>query len=221
MKSLIKVGILENHKTSLALYKNYLSSRIDIDVVFTYKSVKEIELNQDTIVCPDLILADIDMEGPSGMEGLTSLVKIFPEAKIIMLTGSEEGEDVITALKLGAVGYVVKSADTHLVYQAIKTTMQKGSFISPKAAWNVVQELQKKPKDVLEGILSKREREVVDYLKNGLSYKEIAAQMFISVHAVNQHLKKIYRKLQVKSKGELMAKYYQQQLGGRFSEIEA
>jgi DNA-binding NarL/FixJ family response regulator len=212
MKSIIKVGILEDSKTSLALYSSFLSSQIDIDIVFGFASLGELELHSEGLVAPDLILADIQMDGRSGIDALPYLIKRFPGVRILMLTGSEDENDVITSLKSGAVGYIIKSPDIQSLYEAIKTTMEKGSFISPRAAWNVVQELQKKPEDALHGVLSKREKEVLEYLKEGQSYKEIAANMFITVHAVNQHLKKIYKKLQVKSKGELLAKYYQHQL---------
>lgn len=213
MRTVIRVGILDGNFSTLSFYQSYLSSQIDIDVVFACRSIVELEVNQPSVIIPDLILADM------ATGGLSQLLHRFPNCKIVMLSDSEESDDVVNALKMGAVGYITKSADLSFLYGAIKSTMKNGSFISPKAAWNLVQELQKKPEDALEGILSTREKEVLDYLKNGLSYKEIAAQMFISVHAVNQHLKKIYKKLQVKSKGELLAKYFQHQLGGQLTQL--
>jgi DNA-binding NarL/FixJ family response regulator len=212
MKTVIRVGILDDSKAALPYYNSFLSSQIDIDVVFAFSGLEELQLKRESVNTPDLLIMDLEKEENCGIESLPMLIKSFPGCKIIVLTSSEEKCDVILALKRGAVGYIIKSTDGFSLYGAIKTTMETGSYISPEAAWNVVKELQKNPGDALEGVLSKREKEVVAYLKNGLSYKEIAAEMFISVHAVNQHLKKIYKKLKVKSKGELLAKYFQHQL---------
>jgi DNA-binding NarL/FixJ family response regulator len=212
MKTVIRVGILDDSKAAMPYYHSFLASHVDINMVFAFGSISEMEEKRETIGIPDLLLVDLDSEANCGLDSLPMLVKSFPGCKIIMLTSSEDKCNVISALKLGAVGYVIKSSDGFSLYGAIKTTMENGSYISPEAAWNVVKELQRKPADALEGILSKREKEVVGFLKNGLSYKEIAFEMSISVHAVNQHLKKIYKKLKVKSKGELLAKYFQHQL---------
>ena len=212
MKTVIRVGVLDDSKTALPYYNSFLSTQLDVEVVFAFSGLTELQLKRESVNVPDLLLVDLENEENCGIGSLPMLVKSFPGCKIIMLTSSEEKCDVITALKRGAVGYIIKSEDGFSLYGAIKTTMERGSYISPEAVWNVVKELQKKPGDALEGILSRREKEVVDFLKNGLSYKEIATEMFISVHAVNQHLKKIYKKLKVKSKGELLAKYFQHQL---------
>jgi DNA-binding NarL/FixJ family response regulator len=212
MKTVIRVGILDDSTEALPFYNSFLDSQLDIDVVFAFSGIEELRSKMESVKIPDLLLVDLEMEENCGIDNLPMLVKTFPQTKIIMLTSSEDKCDVILALKLGAVGYIIKTTDGFSLYGAIKTTMERGSYISPEAVWNVVKELQKKPADALEGILSKREKEVVGFLKNGLSYKEIAAEMFISVHAVNQHLKKIYKKLKVKSKGEPLAKYFQHQL---------
>ena len=212
MKTMIRVGVLDDSNTELPYYNSFLSSQVDIDIAFSFSGLEELRMNRESVNHPDLILVDLQLEENGGIESIPVLEKLFPSSKIMILTSNEEKCDVVLALKKGASGYVVTSTDAFSLYGAIKITMEKGSYISPEASWTVVREIQRKPGDALEGILSRREKEVVNYLKNGLSYKEIAAEMFISVHAVNQHLKKIYKKLKVKSKGELLAKYFQHQL---------
>jgi DNA-binding NarL/FixJ family response regulator len=208
----IKVGVIEDNKTLLIMYRHYITSLKDVELAFAAESIEDISSKTKLKEKPDLIFLDIDLDGKSGIDGIPQIKKMFPSAGIIMLTNSEEGKDVIHALKMGAIGYVVKTVDLKDLYNAVIGVLDSGGFLSPQIAREVIGEIQKKNGLNLHVSFSRREQDVLEQLKKGLSYKAIATNLFITSHAVNQHLKRIYKKTGVNSRGELMALWYNEEV---------
>jgi DNA-binding NarL/FixJ family response regulator len=208
----IKIGVVEDNKTLLIMYRHYISSLKDVELVCAVESIEELGLKVRSKEIPDLIFLDIDLAGKSGIEGIPQIKRMFPAAAIIMLTNSEEGKDVISALKMGAIGYVVKTPDLKDLYNAVLGVLESGGYLSPSIAHEVITEIQKKNGKNIEVSFSRRELDVLEQLKKGLSYKAIASNLFITSHAVNQHLKRIYKKTGVNSRGELMAIWYNEKV---------
>jgi len=155
----------------------------------------------DTIV-PDVVLMDIGLPGMSGIEGTLRIKKIRPETDIIVLTVHENDEMVFRALCAGACGYLVKETSPARLLEAIKEVRSGGSPMSTQIARMVVGSFQVKS----PATLTMRETEVLEQLTLGKSYKMIADSLFISEETVRRHLKSIYRKLEVHSKSEAVAK---------------
>jgi DNA-binding NarL/FixJ family response regulator len=163
---------------------------------------------------PDVVLMDIDMPGINGIEGVKLIRKNFPAVQILMLTVFDDDEKVFAAIKAGAGGYILKSAEPKNLLSAISEVYNGGAPMTPGIARKVLYQFQHlQPDDIKEDYhLSTREKEVLGLLVDGLSYKMIAAKINITYDTVRAHMKKIYEKLQVTSMTEAVAKAINQKL---------
>ena len=138
--------------------------------------------------------------------GVKRIKSRYPDIKVIMQTVYEDNEKIFSALKNGAEGYILKKASIASIIESINEVQNGGAFMTPSVALQVLKFLNKPvEKDERIQSLSPREREVLTFLAEGDSYKMIAERMQISYGTVNNHIKKIYEKLQVHSLGEAVS----------------
>lgn len=159
---------------------------------------------------PDVVLMDIDMPGMNGIEAVWQLKKTWPELKIIMLTVFEDDEKIFGAIKAGANGYLLKKDSPQKIIDAILGVINGESPMNGVIATKVLDYFQKKNRtrsELEESNLTQKEKEILQLLVQGNSYKELASAIHISVETLNTHIKNIYRKLNVHSRSELAAKY--------------
>ena len=159
---------------------------------------------------PDVVLMDINMPGLSGIECVELLKTEYPELKILMLTNYGDEERIFESLRAGAVGYLLKNSSTAKLSEAIKEAYRGGAPMSGEVAMKGIAYFREQKKTQYTATLSEREQEVLDALSEGLSNKEIAARLFISVPTVRFHLKNIYAKLHVNSRTEAVLKAMQE-----------
>lgn len=158
------------------------------------------------VALPDIVLMDIEMPDVDGIEGVRRIKSQYPDIKVIMQTVFEDNEKIFSALKNGAEGYILKKASIASIIESINEVQSGGAFMTPSVALQVLKLLNKPvEKDERLESLSPREREVLTLLAEGDSYKMIADRMQISYGTVNNHIKKIYEKLQVHSLGEAVS----------------
>jgi len=159
---------------------------------------------------PEVVLMDINLPGLSGVECVRRLKPTLPRAQIIMLTVYQNTEHIFNALAAGATGYLLKQTPPAELLAAIRDVHGGGSPMSSHIARKIVQSFQK-PAPANRGLesLTPRETEVLDYLAKGFLYKEIAEALKISYDTVHAHIRKIYEKLQVRSRTEAVARHYQ------------
>ncbi len=154
---------------------------------------------------PDVILMDIKF--PGGMDGIECVRLLkdkLPDLDVLMLTSYSEDELVFQSLKAGACGYLDKNISLPKLIEAIKEVKQGGAPMSSLIARMVVKSFNHHPTDEPE--LTRREKEVLEQLCQGKSYKMIADSIYVSEDTVRFHIKKIYKKLQVNSKSEAVIK---------------
>jgi len=159
---------------------------------------------------PDVALMDIDLPGMNGIQAVWEIRKHFPEMKVIMLTVFEDDEKIFKAIRAGANGYLLKKDSPQKILDAIEAVVNGEWPMNGMIAAKILdcfQQMQKRNSELEEFNLTSREREILNLLIKGYSYKEIAAALFISVETLNSHIKNIYRKLDVHSRSELAAKY--------------
>lgn len=159
---------------------------------------------------PDVVLMDIDLPKTSGIQAVWEIKKRWPEIKVLMLTVFEDDEKIFGAIKAGANGYLLKKDSPQNILDAIDAVHRGEAAMNGMIASKLLEYFQKQGKklnDLEELNLTKREKEILEALVKGLSYKEIAGNIFISVETLNSHIKNIYRKLNVHSRSELTAKY--------------
>ncbi|MFT3908960.1 MAG: response regulator transcription factor [Ferruginibacter sp.] len=160
---------------------------------------------------PDIILMDIEMPGMSGIDGVRIAKKYYPNIKVIMQTAFDDDEKVFAAIQAGAEGYILKNASVMQIAQSIDEVMNGGASMSPSIALKVMRYFSQQ-KVKTDYNLTPKETEVLKYLSQGLSYKMVADKMGISYFTVNNHVKKVYEKLQVNSLGEAVALAHKQKL---------
>jgi DNA-binding NarL/FixJ family response regulator len=157
---------------------------------------------------PDVILMDINLPKMNGIECVRKLKPLVPSAHIMMLTVYEDSDKIFDSLLAGASGYLLKRTPQAEIMEAIADVHRGNSPMSGHIARKVVQYFNLRGSDDKEiEKLSKREREVLDHLAQGIPYKEIADVLSLSIDTVRMHIKGIYSKLHVHSRGEAVAKY--------------
>jgi DNA-binding NarL/FixJ family response regulator len=157
---------------------------------------------------PNVVLMDINLPGMNGVECVRKLKPLAPETQVIMLTVYEDTENIFNALAAGASGYLLKRTTSAELLEAIHDVLKGGSPMTAHIARKVVQSFQRSgPSPQPTENLSQREQEVLDLLSQGLIYKEIAEKLGISYETVHTYIRRIYEKLQVRTRTEAVAKF--------------
>jgi DNA-binding NarL/FixJ family response regulator len=157
---------------------------------------------------PNVVVMDINLPGMNGVECVRRLKQLLPETQVMMLTAYEDTENIFNSLAAGASGYMLKRTPRAELLEAIREVRRGGSPMTTHIARKVVQSFLKPatvtPEPTQE--LSEREREVLDLLSQGLMYKEIAEKLGIGFETVRTYIRRIYEKLQVRTRTEAVAK---------------
>jgi len=157
---------------------------------------------------PDVVLMDINLPGMNGVECVRQLKQILPQTQVMMLTVYEDTENIYNALTAGASGYMLKRTSSKELLEAIQEVHRGGSPMTMHIARKVVQSFQKTAATATPTEnLSEREQQVLDLLSQGLMYKEIADKLAISYETVHTYIRRIYEKLQVRTRTEAVAKF--------------
>ena len=152
---------------------------------------------------PDVVLRDIHMPG-SGIHAAQAIAEALPQTAIVMLTASQEDEDLFEALQAGASGYLLKTTDPQTLPGALRAVLAGEAALPPRLVARVLDEFrapkQRLRRRPVEDRLSPREREVMQLLSEGASTDEVARRLFISTTTVRVHVSTVLRKLQVKDR---------------------
>jgi DNA-binding NarL/FixJ family response regulator len=166
---------------------------------------------------PDLVLMDVRMPHMSGLEATRRIVVLWPEAAIVMVTVSEDEEDVFEAIKAGAQGYLLKNLEGEELRAMIDGVTRGEAAIAPATAFRIIQMFAETGQAAAEpplddGPLTDRERQVLELVTIGLRNKEIAARLAISESTVKFHLRNILEKLHAASRTDLATRAMREQL---------
>lgn len=156
---------------------------------------------------PNVVLMDINLPGMNGVECVRKLKQFVPETLVMMLTAYEDTENIFNSLAAGASGYMLKRTKSTELLEAIREVSKGGSPMTTHIARKVVQSFLKPAASADPAAdLSPREKEVLDCLAQGFLYKEIAEKLGISYETVHTYIRRIYEKLQVRTRTEAVAK---------------
>lgn len=209
------VAIVEDDKRAGKLLKDYIENE-EVKVTAIYSSGKEALKAIPTLPLPDIILMDIGLPDISGIEVTRRLKEEYPKLEIVIQTVFEDTKTIMDAIKAGASGYILKASPKEEIIDALQEIKRGGSFLTGRVARKVLREFQRDKDEEIkdpsrEFGLTEREGDILKELVNGASYKEIAYKMNISVHTVNNYIRKIYEKLRVHSRGEAVARIISEQ----------
>jgi DNA-binding NarL/FixJ family response regulator len=189
-----------------------ISGSEGFDVLAAFKNCDNI-IDEVEAFNPDVILMDIDMPGVNGLEGLKRVRAVNSTVKILMLTVFDDNKNVFEAISNGANGYILKKTPPAKLLEYIAEAQTGGAPMTASVATQVLKMFSSMNADKGEDYnLSEREKQVLQLLVDGYSYKMIAGEMFIAIDTVRSHIKKIYEKLHVNSKSEAVAKAFKDKL---------
>jgi two-component system nitrate/nitrite response regulator NarL len=150
---------------------------------------------------PDVVLLDLNMPGISGREALAAILKEAPGTHVVMLTVSEDADDLVGALRSGALGYLLKNIDGEFLVKSLRRAAEGESVVSPEMTGKLVREVRGGPGAALRpDTLSPREREILQHVAKGASNKEIARALALAESTVKIHVQHILRKLELSSR---------------------
>lgn len=201
------IGIIEDDRNLRGSLEDYFAISPRYKVVFSSETFRKTsELNSGI---PDFILLDIHLNGESGIDLITQIKDRYPHASIIVVTGdTHDKQHLIRAFELGAASFLYKPFQFAEVEKAINQIVDTGSFLEPQLLTQLLGSINNRNKENTGSRffdLTDKEDKVMQLIKQGLTYKEIASALHISYHTVNHHLKNIYLKLNVNSKAQLLA----------------
>jgi DNA-binding NarL/FixJ family response regulator len=183
------ISLILKHAPGLELINEFATSEVALRSLQTNSSVH-----------PDLVLLDLRLPGMDGLESLPYFRCYAPHAKVIILTQSYSEKDVLRAIKLGASGYLLKTASAEEIIEGIRTVMDGGASLDPGVANFILKSLKVRlPEKQPENTLSERELEVLTLLAKGLVKKEIAGKLDIQYSTVDYHVGRLYEKLDVRN----------------------
>jgi DNA-binding NarL/FixJ family response regulator len=203
----IKVLIYEDNESLRKSIQTLLLWNAEFDIVAAMPDA--VSVTEDiTVLKPDVILMDIDMPGCSGVEAVTKIRNANNNVLVIMFTVFEDDENIFNAICAGANGYLLKK-NFDQIPAAIKDVVDGGAPMTSSVAKKVLSFVPKNKAahNPETENLSAREKEILEYLVKGYSYKMIAAEIQIATETVRSHIKKIYKKLQVNSATEAAYKF--------------
>ena len=209
---MIRVAIFDDNKTFTDNLSLMFEGSDDYLLTGVFSNALNV-LSKVVKAKPDVIIMDIKMPEVSGIEAVKTIKKEHPAIQILMQTVFEDEDKVFAAICAGASGYILKGTPPDDILEAIAEVYTGGSPMSPSIARKVLSffQLVHQPEPEFYD-LSKREKEILKCLVDGLSYKMIADTCFISINTVNSHIRKIYDKLHVNSSQEAISKALRQKL---------
>lgn len=209
--NMIRLALIEDDLLIQDSLNDFFNAQDNINCIQTSASVEHfLESISELEHQPEIILLDINLLGISGIEGIPLLLEKLPDTDIIMLTTFEDNDSIFKALCAGACSYLSKKTPLKKIKEAIEVVHTGGSYMSPSIARKIVNRFAPKRNKV--EILTPRQKEIVDGIVAGKSYKMIADDLFVSLDTVRSHIKNTYKALKINSKAELIKKVYDNEI---------
>lgn len=203
----VSVAIVEDDAPLRSSLAGILQRAAECRCVGAFASAEE-ALREIPALSPQVVLMDINLPGMDGVQCVRRLAELMPKTQILMLTVHEDTDTIFESLSAGAAGYLLKPVRAAELLTAVKDVYAGGAPMTSNIARKVVQSFKRAGAEPDDGKqLSPRERDVLDFLVKGYSYKEVAEQMGISYSTVHTHIEHIYQKLHVQSRAQAVAKY--------------
>lgn len=200
----LRIFLVDDHSLFRRGLRTLLDEMPEFEVVADFGNVLEaVKLYSQGQA--DLILLDVNMPEANGVDMIAHFRETDPEVKILMLTISQEGDDLFGAIRNGANGYILKNTEPEGLRNYILNVVAGNSVLSPEITKSVMNVVKKAPMDRHE-ILSDRELDVLVCLGKGMKTSKVSETLFISENTVKTHIRHIMKKLEVNNRAEAVSK---------------
>jgi two-component system invasion response regulator UvrY len=197
----IQVAIADDHTLLRKALAKLVNSFDNYAVLFEADNGKEIKKKINEHLVPDLILLDVNMPEMDGFETASWLNKNYPKIKVLALSMFSDERTIIRMLRQGARGYIMKNIDPEELKKALDSVISKNFYLSDEISGKIISGLHKDADRMEEPItLTQREREFLKWICTEITYKDIAAKMFVSPRTVDEYRSNLFEKLKVKTR---------------------
>jgi DNA-binding NarL/FixJ family response regulator len=197
-------------------YGTQLSRLINMSGVFycekVFRSCESALSDLRDDIPPDILLMDVGLPGMDGIEGVRRVREIAPVVQIVMLTVYEDSDSIFRAIGAGAAGYLSKGSSLEAIVESLKIILGGGAPINPHIAKKVLELFASISSPGTDYGLTVREKQVLALLVDGLTKKQIGERLFVSYNTIGKHVRNIYLKLQVQTRGSAIAKTLRERL---------
>lgn len=203
----IRILLVDDHDLFREGLAGIINAQADMEIVGEASDGLEALVKAQELK-PNLILMDVQMPGMDGLEATRKIKQVLPDTAIVMLTVRDDNERLFESIKNGVQGYLLKTINSHEMLALLRGVFEGEAAILPSMAGRVLDEFRRMSKlmpldhEVEIETLTPREREVLDLAAQGLTDKEIAERLTISLHTVKSHMRNVLSKLQVNTRHE-------------------
>lgn len=203
---MITIGIIEDDPVLRKNFETFLSTQQDTKISFSLNSVEQFLQNKNSYEEPLVVFCDLGLPGISGKDGITYIRQFWNDVYVVVITGNDDESVIYDCIERGANGYMLKPFKLNDLLSHVEIIRSGGTLLSPQVAAKLFKHIRKQSSetDLSNYGLTAREKQVVEELLKGMTYKEIGNILAISSTTVNDHLKNVYRKMGVRTKSELM-----------------
>ncbi len=208
----ISIWVVEDHRDMRETLKELIDSEPGMICAQAFENGEQLLAYSQDHFLPEVIVSDIGLRGMNGIQLVERLRPIASGTRVVMLTGHDEKEKILDALRAGASGYLTKPLSGEQLIQAIYDVMRGGAVMSPSVARKVLEIFAQQDVAPYDYKLTAREQEVLEELVAGKTKKRIAKDLFLSPNTVDTHLRSIYAKLHVNTQTAAVAKAFREGL---------
>lgn len=201
----MRIAIFEDNKKFRESLEFVIVTSTDMELCGSFEDTRFLQKRIEALQ-PDVVLMDINIPGQNGIDAVREIKTSFPHVQVCMQTVFEDDHKIFASLCAGASGYILKNTPPDKVLQAIRDVADGGTFFTPSVAKKVLLSFQQQKTGDSFVELTEKEKETLKHLVDGLSYKMIADKMNLSFHTIHTHVRNVYEKLHVSSKGEAINK---------------